>query len=62
MLVRIIGFLILFFITRKILEYAGFTEEKKEEIKKIKESKKNNEETDNKPIRIKIIIKTSIFY
>lgn len=55
MLVRIIGFLILFFITRKILEYAGFTEEKKEEIKKIKESKKNNEETDNKPNKEKFI-------
>jgi len=55
MLVRIIGFLILFFITRKILEYAGFTEDKKEEIKKIKESKKDNEKNDNKPNKEKFI-------
>ena len=55
MLVRIIGFLILFFVTRKILEYTGFTEDKKEEIKKIKESKKDNEESDNEQNKEKFI-------
>jgi len=47
MLVRIIGFLILFFVIGKILEYTGFTEDKKEEINKLKNSKKENEKTDD---------------